>query len=249
MSNLKNKLQQILTQLPDSKLLTAQEILPLLDLTCLNESASMQEIQTLIKHGVELHVAAICLYPQYLSMIPIKKVSVVNFPSGEDDHNQVLKDIRNILPIVDEVDYVFSYQTYLAGYEAIALTHCMDAYNLCHQHGKIFKVILETGAIPSLELIYKISTEIINNGCDFLKTSTGKIAIGASIPAAFAMLSAIVDTKSNCGIKISGGVKTLEQATEFITLAQYMLKKHPAADWLRIGTSNTNWSKECLNIG
>ena len=165
--------------------------------------------------------------------------TVVNFPSGNESHDNVLHSIKDAITLhkADEIDYVFPYQTYLAGDTEIALSNCASAYQQSKQQGAIFKVILETGALPSLDIIYQLSVNIIENGCDFLKTSTGKIATGATLPAAFAMLKAIVDTKIPCGIKLSGGIKTQEQAHQYMRLAQDMtglkLNKH----WFRLGTS------------
>lgn len=165
--------------------------------------------------------------------------TVVNFPSGEESHDTVLRAIEHAITLhkAHEIDYVFPYQSYLAGDIKKALSSCTSAYQQTKQQGAIFKVILETGALPSLDMIYQLSLDIIENGCDFLKTSTGKIATGATLPAAFAMLKAITDTKIPCGIKISGGIKTQEQAHQYIRLAQGMtglkLNKH----WFRLGTS------------
>ena len=70
-----------------------------------------------------------------------------------------------------------------------------------------------------------------------LKTSTGKITPGASLQAVFVMLSAIKDSQSGCGIKISGGIKTLAQASVYIHLSEHMLEKNVGKNWFRIGAS------------
>ncbi len=92
--------------------------------------------------------------------------------------------------------------------------------------------------MPSLEFIYDLSTEIINKGCDFLKTSTGKIAQGATPSAAFAMLKAIKESKTSCGLKVSGGIKQPEQAFIYMALASHLLDRDLDKSWFRIGASS-----------
>jgi deoxyribose-phosphate aldolase len=248
MLTLENRLNKILNFLPPP-IMQMQDLLPLLDLPCLNDSISTQDLQQFINTGIQQNVAALCLYAKDLNLIPknikIKTATVVNFPHGNLSELEVLTEITNILrnlPNIDEIDYVFPYQDYLAGKHKQALQHCFAAYNLCQQQHKIFKVILETGAISNLDKIYEISRAVLEQGCDFLKTSTGKIPSGASIPAVFTMLTAIIDSQNNCGIKISGGIRTLEQAAQYINLAEHMLNKKATANWFRIGTSTTNWN-------
>ena len=137
----------------------------------------------------------------------------------------------------DEIDYVFAYTAYLDGQHETALAWCHEAYQLCQIHGRLFKVILETGAIPTPNMIYQLSADVIQSGCDMLKTSTGKIAVGATLPAVFAMLTAIQDHKPTCGIKCSGGIKTIANASAFIHLAEKVLDKKVDKSWFRIGAS------------
>lgn len=219
------------------------DIIPLIDLTLLDEQASSQDIEALAVKA-ELHqVAAVCLLPQHLgdisSALSVKRATVVNFPGGDQPQEQMLDSLEQLLNMqqVDEIDYVFSYQAYLAGQQSLALAWCKQAYQRCKQHKILFKVIVEVGAFPSLALIYQASIDIINNGCDFLKTSTGKITTGASIPAAFALLSAIKNTDTPCGIKLSGGIRTTHQAISYLQLAQYMLNRKAENNWIRFGAS------------
>jgi deoxyribose-phosphate aldolase len=136
-----------------------------------------------------------------------------------------------------EIDYVFPYHAYLSGQETQALYDCQQVHQQCIKHNLLFKVILETGALPSLDIIYKLSRQVITIGCDFLKTSTGKIAVGATLPAAFAMLSAIKDSNTSCGIKLSGGIRSLIEAESYTHLAQHVLNRAIDKSWLRFGMS------------
>jgi deoxyribose-phosphate aldolase len=218
--------------------------LSLIDLTLLDENATDDDL-TLLQDKANTHqVAAICVYPEHLKKINALRVSkratVVNFPEGNQPINQLLSTIEEIIDThqPDEIDYVFPYQTYLNGGKKKALQHCLQAYLLCRQHPITFKVILETGALPSPETIYQLSLEIINNGCDFLKTSTGKISCGATPIAAFSLLKAIKDSESTCGIKVSGGIKKPEQAFFYMSLAHLTLNITVDSTWFRIGASS-----------
>ena len=226
-----------------SHVLPTSYIYPLLDLTRLDEQAEGEEIAALISKAQQDQVAAICVYPQHLAWVPVippvQRATVVNFPTGNQVHDAVLEHIDQAIVKhqADEIDYVFPYNHYLSGQTSHALGWCQEAYQLCQQHGRMFKVILETGALPSQELIYKLSCDVIEKGCDMLKTSTGKIQTGATMQAAFAILTAIKDSQTATGIKISGGIKTLAQASSYIHLAEQMLDQSVDKTWFRIGTS------------
>lgn len=220
-----------------------QEIVPLIDLTLLAPDASAYQVDMLANKAHQNKVAAICVLPEHLPYISpeisICRATVVNFPTGMQPHQDVLQAIEQVATTmqVDEIDYVFPYQMYLSDEKSQALSYCYEAYQLCKQRNLLFKVILETGAFPTNELMYEVSSAILNQGCDFLKTSTGKIAAGATIPAAFSMLAAIVDSNVRCGIKVSGGIKTTEQAVSYMRLTQYMLGHKLNINCFRVGTS------------
>ncbi len=241
----------------------------LIDLTLLNSQATASDIKALTKQGLQYQVAALCVFPQHLEFIPTKahiaRATVANFPSGNEPHADVLDSIKKAITHhqADEIDYVFPYQTYLAGNKEQALSYCHQAYQQTKQYGKLFKVILETGALPSEDVIYQLSLDVLHSGCDFLKTSTGKIAIGATIPAATAMLHAIKDAKMasvnvpsdsteprplgsgaplanakvTWGIKLSGGIRTSEQAEQYMKLAEQIIGASVNKHWFRLGVS------------
>lgn len=221
-----------------------QSVISVIDLTLLDEHATAEQLHELASKAQQYSVAALCILPKHLSdissEISVKRATVANFPSGAQPHQQVLKDINDIATRlrVDEIDYVFNYQAYLAGEQHLALSYCKEAYQVCKEHNLIFKVILETGALPSNASIYEISRAILDHGCNFLKTSTGKIATGATIPAAFSILAAIVDSGVDCGIKVSGGIKIAEQALHFMQLARNMFNQELNSKCFRIGASS-----------
>lgn len=221
-----------------------QTLFSLLDLTLLNEDASDESLALLEEKAKAYSVAGICVFPSHLkklkTSLSCKRVTVVNFPQGNASIKTTRASLEKIVGAssVDEIDYVFPYQTYLNGQQNFALQHSHDIYLFCQRHSLTLKVILETGAFNSPESIYQLSLDVINSGCDFIKTSTGKIPIGATPLAVFSILKAIVDTQKPCGIKVSGGIKTLEQACFYRNLAAHMLDKRPTSQWFRIGSSS-----------
>ena len=83
-----------------------------------------------------------------------------------------------------------------------------------------------------------MSSKIISVGCDFLKTSTGKIKQGATPGAAFGMLSAIKTSNQRIGLKVSGGIRTTDDARQYISLAEQVMKRPVDKSWFRIGASS-----------
>ncbi|HVY53875.1 MAG TPA: deoxyribose-phosphate aldolase, partial [Gammaproteobacteria bacterium] len=99
-------------------------------------------------------------------------------------------------------------------------------------------VILETGAFPGAALIQTAASQVIDAGADFVKTSTGKFNPGATLEAAQAILSAIKCSSKPVGLKVAGGVRTLEQAEAYFKLAQQVLGQNwPTPQTFRIGSS------------
>lgn len=219
-------------------------ILSLIDLTLLDENASDASLALLQEKANAYSVAGVCVFPSHLkklnASLSCQRVTVINFPEGNGSIKTTRLSLEKIVGAfsVDEIDYVFPYQLYLSGQEALALKHCHDVYLFCQRHSLSLKVILETGAFNSPESIYQLSLDVINTGCDFIKTSTGKIPLGATPLAAFSILKAIIDSNKPCGIKISGGIKTLEQANFYSNLAAHMLDRTVTNQWFRIGGSS-----------
>ncbi|MBA2711046.1 MAG: deoxyribose-phosphate aldolase [Tatlockia sp.] len=243
--NLEERYLTVLDELKAKpKLYSSKQAISLIDLTLLEETASEEELKALGDKATQHEVAAICVFPEQLQKIEIsptiKRATVVNFPEGEQPNSNLLANIETILNNYrpDEIDYVFPYKSYFQGQKNEALAQCQQAYELCRKHGKVFKVILETGALPSLEMVYELSAEVINHGCDFLKTSTGKIAQGATLSSAFAILLAIKDSKKQCGLKVSGGIKKPEQAFNYIKIAELIMANKVDKSWFRIGASS-----------
>ncbi|MFM9745686.1 deoxyribose-phosphate aldolase, partial [Streptomyces brasiliscabiei] len=83
----------------------------------------------------------------------------------------------------------------------------------CPEHVKL-KVIIESGELKTPELITQATQIAIDGGADFVKTSTGKVAVNATLQATKIMLNAIKGSGKLVGFKAAGGVKTVAQADE-----------------------------------
>lgn len=214
----------------------AQTILGLIDLTSLNDDDTMSVIDDLCMkaHSKVGNVAAICIYSCFVARAKhmldmmdcdIKVATVVNFPHGSIDFERTIFEVNLSLDRgADEVDIVFPYHALINGDKAIGAKIVSRAKMLCKQ--KKLKVIIESGMLKTSDLI-KLASEIsIANGADFIKTSTGKVAINATLEAAKIMLEVIKNNGSTCGFKAAGGIKTVADATKYIDLASAIMGTH-----------------------
>ncbi len=216
----------------------AQRILPLIDLTNLAENCDSAAITALARDAVTPYgkVAALCVWPRFVaqavalmaeSNLPV--ATVVNFPHGDEALAPVLAETRQALADgAREIDLVWPYHAFLAGRRDVAAAMIQAVKAECAGRAKL-KVILETGAFPHAELIRQASRLAIAAGADFLKTSTGKIAVGATPEAAREMLWAIRAEGRPVGFKASGGIRTVADAAGYLALADTMM----GPEWAR----------------
>jgi deoxyribose-phosphate aldolase len=85
------------------------------------------------------------------------------------------------------------------------------------------KVILETGELKDSALIRRASELAIAGGADFIKTSTGKVAVNATLEAADIMLQAIRDSRKRVGFKPAGGIGSVADADLYLRLAETIM--------------------------
>ena len=209
-----------------------EQLFSLIDLTSLNEADDRDAISTLCDKTISPlgHVAAVCVYPQFvayaknlLQHTSVNIATVVNFPSGDDSLESTVELIQqSIQHGANEIDAVFPYSQFLRGEKETAYEFIRACKAACTD-SVLLKVILETGALKDVSLIAEVSYNLCHNGADFLKTSTGKIPVGATIEAARAMLEVIQKIPRPIGLKISGGVRTVEQAQQYIELASSIM--------------------------
>lgn len=242
--SINNQLNGLLEQLllVPSEVISNEQLVHCLDLTFLTQDNQSEQL-TILNNSANTHeVAAVCVYPKDLEHFKlkdgIKLATVVNFPQGNDNLTTCLAQIEQSLTHgAQEIDYVVPYSLYLEGKKYQALEHAEKIVQYCKEHKLCSKIILESGAFTDLEALYELANELIAMDVDFLKTSTGKIAQGASLSTVFTLLSAIKDSGKNTGIKVSGGIKTPFQAKNYAHLAQLVLNQKIDMHWFRIGAS------------
>jgi deoxyribose-phosphate aldolase len=195
-------------------------------------------------------VAAVCVYPL---MVPVavealkgSEVRVASvggaFPSGLGPLESRLDEVTWAVEHgADEIDMVLDRSAFLSGDTKQAAEEIVATKKACGDAH--LKVILETGELGTYDAIRRASVLAMEAGADFIKTSTGKIGVNATLPTALCMLEAIRDfhheTGRMVGFKAAGGVKTAKQGWQYLVVAQETVG--PAwldPSLLRIGASS-----------
>jgi deoxyribose-phosphate aldolase len=222
------------------------QIIACLDLTSLNHDDTPEKIIALChKASTPLgYVAAICVYPQFVSLAwqtlintNIRIATVANFPEGKDDITKVIVNIKQaILDGAAEIDVVIPYHAYALHHRSMVCDFIAQCKLWCGAN-TVLKTILETGAL-SPEEILMASDDAIQSGADFIKTSTGKIPVGTTLEAARIILQAIKKANHTVGFKVSGGIRTIEQAKNYIDLVKQIVgNEYFSPSHFRIGAS------------
>lgn len=194
-------------------------------------------------------LATICVYPNFAGIVHDTlevegtKVACVSggFPSSQTFLE--VKTIETALAIKDgaeEIDMVLSVGTFFSGDYETCADEITEMKAIC---GDVpLKVILETGELKTAYNIKKASILAMYAGADFIKTSTGKVAVAATPEAAYTMCRAIKEyhqsTGRKVGFKAAGGIKTVDEAINFYTIVAEVLGEDYIKEGLfRIGTS------------
>jgi len=226
----------------------AIKTLGLIDLTSLNDNDTDDTITSLCEKTKTSSgsVPAICIYSRYIPLArdilnkinpAVKIATVTNFPHGSSDIDLALYETKlAISRSADEVDIVFPYHYLKNGDSAIGMKMVTEAKKLCGD--KILKVIIESGELKAPELIKEASNISIAAGADFIKTSTGKVAINATLEATEIMLNCIKASGKKCGFKAAGGIKRMADATKYLDLTAIIMgEKWINANNFRFGAS------------
>ncbi|MDP5293514.1 deoxyribose-phosphate aldolase [Oceanimonas sp. CHS3-5] len=228
----------------------AQQALSLMDLTSLNENDTQADILALCHRAVTPAgtPAAVCVYSAFVPLARqtlaelgvaerVRVATVTNFPAGGSDIEQAERETRAAIAAgADEVDLVFPWRALMAGDEHTGLELVRACKAACGE--RILKVIIESGELGTPALIKRASELAIEGGADFIKTSTGKVAVNATLKAARIMLEVIRHADRPVGFKAAGGVRTLAQAADYLRLAVDIM----GPDWItpahvRLGAS------------
>jgi deoxyribose-phosphate aldolase len=205
----------------------ARVALACLDLTSLNDNDDARAIDALCARALTPWgpVAAVCVWPRFVAQaraaLPpeVRVAAVANFPDGALDERLALADTQAIVDAGgDEVDLVLPWRAMLEGHTTEAARLVERVRAACQ--GKRLKLIIESGELPSAEAIAQASRIGLDNGVDFLKTSTGKAVHGASLDAARVMLQAIAAQPRAVGFKAAGGIRTVVDAASYAALVE-----------------------------
>jgi len=195
-------------------------------------------------------VAAVCVYPSLVATAKralegtgVKTASVATgFPAGQISLAAKLRDTEDAVGAgADEIDMVISREAFLAGDDARVQQEIVAVKERAGDAH--LKVILETAELGSYDHVRHASMLAMEAGADFIKTSTGKAAAGATPGVCLVMLEAIRDyaerTGRIVGFKAAGGVSTSKAALHRLVLVKETL----GDEWLtperiRIGASS-----------
>jgi deoxyribose-phosphate aldolase len=215
---------------------------------------AMRPLRDDIVVGLKLHdmpkVGAVCVYPTMVphavkalrgSGIPVASVAT-GFPAGLTPLPLRLAEINYAVDQgADEIDIVIHraqvlQQDWSALYDEVAAMR--EACKHAHM-----KAILATGDLKTLRNVYKASMVAMQAGADFIKTSTGKEDVNATLPVSLTMVRALRDYDELTGFKIgfkpAGGLKTAKDAMNWLILMKEELgRRWLEPDLFRIGASS-----------
>lgn len=226
-----------------------------MDLTTLHGDDTEARVEKLCETardplGSDDAAASVCVFPVFvpiarkaLSATAVKVGTVAGgFPHGLSPLKARIDEVRECVELgADEVDVIIRRSHALAG-EWSALYDEVAAFREAAS-SRTLKVILAAGELRDLETIWRASLVTCAAGADFIKTSTGKEAVNATIEAGEAMCAAIRSHAESAGrkvgIKPAGGIRTTQQIGEWISLVEQRL----GSKWLqpklfRIGLSS-----------
>lgn len=216
----------------------AEQIIPFIDLTTLNATDGINAVNQITKQAVALteqqvFPASVCVYPTLVKQVRYQlpeHISVASvsggFPAGQTPLKIKIEESRFALDDgADEIDMVINRAKLMDGDDNYIFDEIAAVKEVCG--AKLLKVIIESGELASEILIRKAAQLCMQAGADFVKTSTGKSVVGATTEA----VRFICEEISNyhhlkgvlTGIKISGGVASLEDANNYIQLVSELL--------------------------
>lgn len=231
-------------------------LLECIDLTTLQGDDTEKRVEELCQKakkpllGSEIQVAAVCVYPAFVPLAKkqlgktnIKVATVAaGFPHGLSPLRSRIDEVLASAEMnANEIDIVIRRELALSG-KWKDLYDEIKTFKDASGNAKL-KAILATGELGDAKTIYKASMTAMMAGADFIKTSTGKETVNATLEAGHTMVKAIKDfyreTGVQVGLKPAGGIRISNQAASWWALLEMELGK----DWqnsryFRIGASS-----------
>ena len=230
-------------------------LLSVLDLTTLEGKDTNERVVELCNQAKSYaakglpNTAAVCFYPPFAALAKQQlKASGIHvacvagaFPSGQSPLEVRLAEVRYAVENgADEIDMVISRGKFLEGDFEFVAKEVREHKKACGEAH--LKVILETGELQTEDNIRKASEIAIENGADFIKTSTGKISPAATLEA-FTIMCEVIKahyetTGKMIGIKPAGGISEPEDALKYLLILENILgEKWMNNNYFRIGAS------------
>lgn len=229
-----------------------------IDLTSLGAEDNIDQIYNFVKGVNELDdsnpeispVASICVYPNFAKIVrealTVEDVKVCcvsgGFPSSQTfPEIKVAETSLALADGADEIDIVMHLGNFFSGDYKAVTDEIQELRDVTKGH--TLKVILETGALKTPENIQRASILALFSDADFIKTSTGKGYPGASLEAAYVMCSVLKQYHEKFGFKrgfkVSGGVRTTEEALQYLCIVKGILGEEWMTNELfRVGASS-----------
>ncbi len=234
----------------------------MIDLTTLEGADTPGKVRALCAKGLRPdptdrtapQVAAICVYPD---MAPVAKEALAGsairvasvataFPSGRAALSVKLADTAEAVAAgADEIDMVIDRGAFLSGRYMEVFEEIRAVKAACARPGAgsgdaaagsagsaHLKVIFENGELSTYDNIRRCSWLAMLAGADFIKTSTGKVAVNATPSNTLLMLEAVRDFREAVGVQVgvkpAGGIRTAKDAVKYLVLVNETV----GADWL-----------------
>ena len=231
----------------------AARALSMLDLTDLTDHCTPDAIDALCRDAFigGDHAAAICIWPRFVAQArgilgtdsAVKIATVVNFPSGDMAVSDVVAEtVQAIADCADEIDLVIPYRALLSGDER-SVSAMVEAIREVCAEPVLLKTIIETGELVDPALIRRASELAIEARADFIKTSTGKESVNATLPVGLVMVRAIREYYERTGLfigfKPAGGISTAKASLDWLVLMREELgRRWLEPDLFRFGASS-----------
>jgi deoxyribose-phosphate aldolase len=200
--------------------ITMLEIHQYIEHTKLTPIFDSNDCEKIVEEAINLQCVGVCVPPYWvkkarrdLGKARTQLVTVVGFPLGYQRSEVKMREVELALKDgADEIDVVMNISAFKTGMMMWVKGELAQFAKAIHEANALLKVIIETAYLSEEEII-KASKLSADAGADFIKTSTGFAPEGAKVAHIKLMRANLPQA---VGIKASGGIKTLSQATELI---------------------------------
>jgi deoxyribose-phosphate aldolase len=202
-------------------MITKEQLAKLIDHTLLKPDATKDDINRLCEEAKKYGFWSVCVNPTYVSLATeilaetdVKVCSVVGFPLGANTPEvKALEAERAVNDGASEIDMVINIGALKSGhYELVEEDIRKVVERAKARRDTVVKVIIEAGLLTEDEKVLACRL-VKESGADFVKTSTGLNAPGATVHDVKLMRSVV---GSDFGVKASGGIRTYHDAAKFV---------------------------------